>query len=147
MRVADLLKKKNTAPLITVKATDSLKEAIKKLDYERIGATLVVNDGGRLVGMLSERDLIGVFAEYGDRALLVNVGALMTRRVFGCTPDDDIEDVMAWMVQHRVRHLPVVEDGRVQGMVSIGDVVKHRLDEVLRTEQQLHDYIAGTGYQ
>ncbi len=113
MRVADLLKKKNTAPLITVKATDSLKEAIKKLDYERIGATLVINDGGHLVGMLSERDLIGVFAEYGDRALLANVGALMTRRVFGCTPDDDIEDAMTWMVQHRVRHLPVVEGGRV----------------------------------
>ncbi len=141
MRVADLLKKKNTAPLVTVKATDSLKEAIKKLDYERIGATLVVNDKGHLVGMLSERDLIGVFAEYGDRALLVNVGALMTRRVFGCTPDDDIEDVMAWMVQHRVRHLPVVEDGRVQGMVSIGDVVKHLMNETEKEPHILEDVV------
>ena len=129
MRVADLLKQKNTAPLITVKATDSLKEAIKKLDYERIGATLVVNDKGHLVGMLSERDLIGVLAEYGDRALLANVGALMTRRVFGCTPEDDIQDAMTWMVQHRVRHLPVVEGGQVQGIVSIGDVVKHLMAE------------------
>ena len=129
MRVADLLKKKNTAPLITVQATDSLKEAIKKLDYERIGATLVVNDRGRLVGMLSERDLIGVFAEYGDRALLVNVGALMTRRVYGCTPEDEIQDAMTWMVQHRVRHLPVVEGGRVQGIVSIGDVARHLMAE------------------
>ena len=129
MRVANLLKKKDDTPLITVKATDSLKEAIKKLDYERIGATLVVNDRGRLVGMLSERDLIGVFAEYGDRALLVNVGALMTRRVFGCTPEDDIQDAMTWMVQHRVRHLPVVEDGQVQGIVSIGDVAKHLMAE------------------
>ncbi len=129
MRVADLLKQKNTAPLITVKATDSLKEAIKKLDYERIGATLVVNDNGHLVGMLSERDLIGVLAEYGDRALLANVGALMTRRVFGCTPEDDIEDAMTWMVQHRVRHLPVVEGGQVQGIVSIGDVAKHLMAE------------------
>jgi len=129
MRVADLLKKKDTAPLITVKATDSLKEAIKKLDYERIGATLVVNDKGHLVGMLSERDLIGVLAEYGDRALLANVGALMTRRVYGCTPEDEIQDAMTWMVQHRVRHLPVVEGGRVQGIVSIGDVARHLMAE------------------
>ena len=141
MRVADLLKKKNTAPLITVQATDSLKEAIKKLDYERIGATLVVNDRGRLVGMLSERDLIGVLAEYGDRALLANVGALMTRRVFGCTPDDDIEDAMAWMVRHRVRHLPVVEGGRVQGIVSIGDVVKHLMNETDKEPHILEDVV------
>ncbi len=145
MRVTDLLKKKDDTPLITVKATDSLKEAIKKLDYERIGATLVVNDRGRLVGMLSERDLIGVFAEYGDRALLVNVGALMTRRVFGCTPDDDIEDVMAWMVQHRVRHLPVVEGGRVQGMVSIGDVVKHLMNETEKEPLILEDVVVAEG--
>ncbi len=141
MRVADLLKQKNTAPLITVKATDSLKEAIKKLDYERIGATLVVNDKGHLVGMLSERDLIGVLAEYGDRALLANVGALMTRRVLGCTPEDDIEDAMTWMVQHRVRHLPVVEGGRVQGIVSIGDVVKHLMAETEKEPHILKDVV------
>ena len=141
MHVADLLQKKNAAPLITVKATDSLKEAIKKLDYERIGATLVVNDEGRLVGMLSERDLIGVLAEYGDRALLANVGALMTRRVFGCTPDDDIQDAMTWMVQHRVRHLPVVVEGRVQGIVSIGDVVKHLMHETDNEAHILEDVV------
>ena len=124
-----------------MKATDSLKEAIKKLDYERIGTTLVVNDKGRLVGMLSERDLIGVLAEYGDRALLANVGALMTRRVFGCTPDDDIEDAMAWMVRHRVRHLPVVEGGRVQGIVSIGDVVKHLMNETDKEPHILEDVV------
>ena len=141
MRVADLLEKKTTVPLITVKATDSLKEAIKKLDYERIGATLVIDNAGRLVGMLSERDLIGVLAEYGDRALLANVGALMTRRVFGCTPDDDIQDAMTWMVQHRVRHLPVVVAGHVQGIVSIGDVVKHLMHETDTEAHILEDVI------
>lgn len=127
MLVADILKEKNSA-LITVRATASLKSAISKLDYERIGATLVTNEADELVGMLSERDLVGVLAEYGDRALQANVGALMTRRIFGCVPEDDIQDAMAWMVHHRVRHLPVVEDGRVQGIISIGDVVKHLIN-------------------
>ena len=128
MQVRDIIKDKTSA-LITVRATDSLKNAISKLDYERIGATLVVNENDQLVGMLSERDLVGVLAEYGDRALIANVGALMTRRIFGCAPEDTIQDAMAWMVHHRVRHLPVVEDGRVLGIISIGDVVKHLVDE------------------
>ena len=140
MQVADLLKDKNNA-LITVRATDSLKNAISKLDYERIGATLVVNDEDHLVGMLSERDLVGVLAEYGDRALLANVGALMTKRIFGCAPDDSIQDAMAWMVHHRVRHLPVVEDGRVQGIISIGDVVKHLIDQPGKEPRILEDIL------
>lgn len=145
MRVADLLKHKSATSLVTVRATDSLKKAISKLDHERIGATLVLNDEGRLVGMLSERDLIGVLAEYGERALIANVGALMTRRVFGCTPDDDIQDAMTWMVQHRVRHLPVVEDGRVSGIVSIGDVVKHLMDETGKEPRILEDVVVAEG--
>ena len=140
MQVIDILKDKNNA-LITVRATDSLKNAISKLDYERIGATLVVNQDDHLVGMLSERDLIGVLAEYGDRALLANVGALMTRRIFGCAPEDSIQDAMAWMVHHRVRHLPVVEAGRVLGIISIGDVVKHLVDEPGKEPRVLEDVV------
>lgn len=140
MLVADILEKKNNA-LITVRATDSLKEAISKLDDERIGAMLVVNDERRLVGMLSERDLISVLAEYGDRALLANVGALMTRRVIGCTPEDHIQDTMGWMVHHRVRHLPVVEDGRIQGIISIGDVVKHLTTQPAKEPHILKDIV------
>ena len=143
MLVADILKEKNSA-LITVRATDSLKNAISMLDCERIGATLVVNDNDELVGMLSERDLVGVLAEYGDRALLANVGALMTRRIFGCVPDDDIQDAMAWMVHHRVRHLPVVEDGRVRGIISIGDVVKYLTDKPQKEPRVLADIIVTT---
>ena len=140
MQVRDILKDKKSA-LITVRATDSLKNAISKLDYERIGATLVVNEDDHLVGMLSERDLVGVLAEYGDRALLANVGALMTGRVFGCVPEDSIQDAMTWMVHHRVRHLPVVEGGRVQGIISIGDVVKHLVDESGKEPRVLKDVI------
>ncbi len=140
MQVSDILKDKKSA-LITVRATDSLKNAISKLDYERIGATLVVNEDDHLVGMLSERDLVGVLAEYGDRALLANVGALMTRRIFGCAPGDSIQDAMAWMVNRRVRHLPVVEDGRVLGIISIGDVVKHLVDEPGKEPRVLQDVV------
>lgn len=124
MRVADLLEGKENATLITVRATDSLKHAVARLDLERIGAMMVVNDRGHLVGMLSERDLVGVLAEYGERAMLANVGALMTRRILACHPDDAIEDALSWMVHHRVRHLPVVEEGKVRGLISIGDVAR-----------------------
>jgi len=142
MRIADILKDKdNHHHIISVRATDSLKNAISKLDYERIGATLVVDAEDRLVGMLSERDLIGVLAEYGDRALRANVGALMTRRVFGCTPNDDVKDAMAWMVRHRVRHLPVVEGGRIRGIVSIGDVIKSLAHETDKEPHILEDVV------
>ena len=140
MLVADILKDKKHV-LITVRATASLKSAISKLDYERIGATLVVNAENQLVGILSERDLIGVLAEYGDRALQANVGALMTRRIFGCTPEDSIQDAMAWMVHYRVRHLPVVQDGRVEGIVSIGDVVKHLMEHSEKEPRVLENVI------
>ena len=128
MRIADILEDKDSS-IITVRATEPLREAIAKLDHERIGATVVLNEDRHVVGMLSERDLIGVLAEYGDRALIANVGALMTRRVFVCSPEDGVREAMAWMVHHRVRHLPVVEDGTVCGVVSIGDLVNHVLEE------------------
>ena len=140
MLVADILKEKKNA-LVTVRATDSLKNAIAKLDYERIGATLVVNEENRLVGMLSERDLVGVLAEYGDLALRANVGALMTGRIFGCAPEDTIQDTMSWMVHHRVRHLPVVKDGELQGIISIGDVVKHLVTQPQREPRIITDVV------
>ena len=128
MQVADILEEKGTS-VITVRATDSLKETISKLDHERIGAMLVVNDDHQLVGMISERDLIGVLAEYGELALIANVGALMTKRVYGCAPQDSLQDAMAWMVHQRVRHLPVVVGGEIRGVISIGDVVKHLIKQ------------------
>ncbi len=126
--VADILKTKGGA-VVTVRATAPLAEAIALLDRERIGAVPVLNEAGQLVGMLSERDLVGVLAEYGDRAFAANVGALMSRRVYVCTPQDRLDEVLAWMVHRRVRHLPVVEDGRLRGLISIGDAAKHLVGE------------------
>lgn len=124
MRIADVLQDKGST-IITVQATAPLDEAIAVLDRERIGAVPVVNDQQQVVGVLSERDLISVLAEYGDRALKANVGALMSRRVYICSLDDEVEEALAWMVAYRVRHLPVVEGDHLRGLVSIGDLVKH----------------------
>lgn len=128
MRVVDILDQKS-ADVVTVQATDSLRDAIARLDRERIGAMIVVNEDHQIVGMLSERDLIAVLAEYGDRALVANVGALMSEPVYTCSPDDLVNDVMSWMVSYRLRHLPVVEKGQLLGIVSIGDGVKHLVGE------------------
>ncbi len=126
--VADILKAKGTK-VVAVQATAPLAQAIALLDHERIGALPVRNEAGHLVGMLSERDLVGVLSEYGERAFAANVGALMSRRVYVCAPQDALPEVLSWMVQHRVRHLPVVEDGRLRGLISIGDAAKHLIDE------------------
>lgn len=124
MRIADVLQDKGST-IITIQAKAPLDEAIAVLDRERIGAVPVVNEKQQVVGVLSERDLINVLAEYGDRALKANVGALMSRRVYICALDDEVAEALAWMVAYRVRHLPVIEGGRLRGLVSIGDLVKH----------------------
>jgi CBS domain-containing protein len=129
MHIADVLQDKGSS-IITVLATAPLKDAIAVLDRERIGAVPVVNDKQEVVGVLSERDLISVLAEYGDRALKANVGALMSNHVQVCSPEDEVEEALSWMVTCRVRHLPVLEDGKLRGLVSIGDLVKHTVGEV-----------------
>ncbi len=131
MRIADVLQDKGSTT-ITVQATAPLDEAIAVLDHERIGAVPVVNEKQQVVGVLSERDLINVLAEYGDRALKANVGALMSRRVYICALDDEVAEALGWMVAYRVRHLPVVENDRLRGLVSIGDLVKHTVGKAKR---------------
>ena len=138
MQVSEILNAKG-ADVVTVRATAPLSKAITLLDQERIGALPVVNEKGHLVGMLSERDLVSVLAEYRDRALKANVGALMSEQVYVCTPDDTLEETLAWMVSYRVRHLPVVEDGRVRGLISIGDVAKHLVGEAKREPRLLDE--------
>jgi len=113
----------------TVRTTEKVSEAVTKLNEERIGALVVLDRWGKLAGMFSERDVIHVLARDGAAALDYEVHELMTPDVTTCTPQDRIEDVMALMTAHRVRHLPVVEGDRLIGLISIGDLVKFRLDE------------------
>lgn len=128
MRISQVLRRKGPE-VSTVRGGELVAAAVRKLHQDRIGA-LVVNDRwGKLAGMFSERDVITGLARHGAAALDLEVAELMTPDVTTCGPDDRLDDVMHVMTAHRVRHLPVVEAGAVVGIVSIGDLVKHRLEE------------------
>ncbi len=115
------------------------------LNVKRIGALVVRDDRGEVVGMISERDIIRGFAVQGKRCLDMHVRDLMTAEVITCKPTDAISETMKVMTLRRVRHLPVVEDGELKGMVSIGDVVKHRLEETEMEARVLRDYVLASG--
>lgn len=115
-------------------------EACRLLVEHRIGAVLVL-DGDRVAGMFSERDVARALAERGTAALDITLAEVMTRNVLTCKPEDSVDDVMAVMTARRVRHLPVLAEGRLVGMISIGDVVKHRLDEAALEVDSLRDYV------
>jgi CBS domain-containing protein len=143
MNVAAILKLKGrvvaTAPL-----TATLAEITKTLAAKKIGAVVVTDAGGRVVGIVSERDIIRVVAADGASVLDRAVTHAMTRDVITCTEDRTLDELMALMTTKRFRHLPVVEDGKLTGIVSIGDVVKHHIAEVEMESSAMRDYIAHT---
>jgi CBS domain-containing protein len=121
----------------------TLATVAQRLRLERIGS-LVVLEGDRILGMISERDIVHAFAADRERAADVEVAKVMSRDVIACGPDDSLTRVLSLMTRHRVRHLPVVLNGQLLGLISIGDVVKHRLDELEMEAAVLRDsYIAG----
>jgi CBS domain-containing protein len=138
MPVTDILHRKG-AQVSTVRSIDRVDAAIRKLYEERIGALVVLDRWGKLVGMFSERDVIHALARHGAEALTFEVHELMTPDVTTCTAEDRVDDVMKVMTAHRVRHLPVMEQGQIVGIVSIGDLVKHRLDEKAQEAAVLRD--------
>ena len=138
MAIAAILHRKG-GHVSTVRSVDSVEAAIRKLYDERIGALVVVDRWGKLVGMLSERDVVYALAQHGAEALTYEVHELMTPDVTTCTPEDRVDDVMQTMTVHRIRHLPVMEEGRLIGLVSIGDLVKHRLEEKKQEAAVLQD--------
>ena len=127
--------------VVTVDPGRALSEVVAVLAARRIGA-VVVTEGGALRGILSERDVIRVLSTHGAEALRKTAGECMTPKVVTCTTSDTIDDVMQKMTAGRFRHLPVVEDGALTGIVSIGDVVKRRIQDVEREARQIRDYIA-----
>ena len=129
MKVAAILRAKG-AHVETTRPDTSLYTVVWDLKRKGIGAFVVTDDGTTVLGMISERDIVHGPAEHGTKLLAIPVSQAMTSPVVTCTPEDSVTAVMARMTRYRVRHLPVVEDGRLAGIVSIGDVVKHRLDEV-----------------
>src|SRR6185437_9031370 len=128
MSVSALLRGKGSH-VATVRTTETVATAVTKLHDERIGALVVLDRWGKLAGMFSERDVIHALAMHGAEALTFEVHELMSPDVTTSAPADRIDTVMALMTAHRIRHLPVMEEGQIVGLVSIGDLVKHRLDE------------------
>ncbi|MEX1146998.1 MAG: CBS domain-containing protein [Sphingomonadales bacterium] len=141
MLVRSILKGKG-ADVFTVSPDISVIEAVRELNEKRVGAFLVCDKDNAVIGILSERDVVRSLAEKGDSALGGTVGDLMTRDVKTCTPDDTIDHIMSLMTGRRFRHVPVMDQGRLVGIVSIGDVVKHKIAETELEAQSMKDYIA-----
>ncbi len=139
MRVSDILKTKGSA-VKTIASNATLRAFAHALRTEAVGAMIVIDSKGGLQGIISERDLARGLAEFGADLPAMAVSDLMTRAVVTCAPDDSVAAISKVMTQRRIRHLPVVVDGGLVGLVSIGDVLKHRLDEVQLEANVLRDY-------
>jgi len=127
--------------VVTADPDCSVAEAARALANRRIGALVVCDDEDHVIGVFSERDLVNAIAEHGARILNGHVADIMSHDPVTCSLDDSCHDLMQLMTRHRVRHLPVLEDGRLVGIVSIGDVVKHRVDEIETEAGILRDYV------
>jgi len=142
MNVEIILKAKGT-DVVTTKPDATLADVAGELANRRIGALVVSGDGKSVDGIVSERDIVRAIAESGQEALSKPVSTAMTRDVFTCSRHDSIEELMATMSKNRFRHLPVTEEDQLCGMISIGDVVKYRLEEVEYEAEALRGFIAG----
>ena len=129
MRISDVLHDKGHHDVIRARAADTVAEAVARLAQHRIGALVVEDRWLKLVGVFSERDLVNSLAHHGAEVLGWEVQKLMSSPVISCRPGDRIDAVLARMTVSRIRHMPVIEDDKLIGIVSIGDLVKHRLDE------------------
>ena len=140
MTVSTVLSEKGRQ-VVTIEPGASLADAAKLLAERRIGAVLVLGADRRLVGIISERDIVRALAARGAAALDEPVSQTMTRRVETCNEGETIGSIMERMTAGKFRHVPVVDQGRLVGIVSIGDVVKHRLQEMERESAAMRDYI------
>ncbi|MBY0224886.1 MAG: CBS domain-containing protein [Hyphomicrobium sp.] len=144
MKVSDILKDKGSA-VKAVKASDSILALARKMKTDAVGAMVVIGASGKLEGIITERDIANGLASHGDGLTRMLVGDLMTRAVITCSPEDPIANVAKIMTQRRFRHMPVQQDGELIGVVSIGDVLKHRLDELQLETNVLRDFVIARG--
>jgi CBS domain-containing protein len=142
MDVETILRTKGRA-VETIRPGETVGAAIDMLVSRNIGALVASDDGEKVEGIISERDIVHALVLYGTRLLSLNVAEVMTRPVITCDPAESVGELMAEMTNRRIRHLPVVQDGRLCGIVSIGDLVKNRLDEIEYEASSLRSFIAG----
>lgn len=140
MHIRQLLQRKGSL-VVTIAADLSVLEASRELGRYGVGALVVTGDDDACAGILSERDIARAVARHGAAALDLAVDSIMTTEVTTCAPGDTTDALAEVMTSRRIRHLPVVEDGRLVGIVSIGDIVKHRLDDLQAETRALHDYL------
>ena len=143
MSVSHILKRKGR-DVVTALPTHTVKAVAELLASKQIGAVIVSSGGGKIEGIVSERDIVRAIGASGAAALDHPVSSLMSRKVKTCTDEDSETELMALMTQHRIRHLPVVTAGKLSGMISIGDVVKFRIEEIERDAADMKAYIAGS---
>lgn len=139
MRIADVLRNKG-ASVATITPQTSVSGLLTELAVHNIGAMVVVSPDG-VAGIVSERDVVRKLHEIGADLLTRPVSEIMTTLVATCAPTDSVDSLSALMTQNRVRHIPVIQDGRLAGIVSIGDVVKTRMEELQAEQEQLQAYI------
>lgn len=141
MLVSGLLKSKGPG-VVTVAPGTTATDVVAVLAERRIGAVVVSADGRSIDGVVSERDVVRALAERGLGAMDAEASSIMTSEVVTCEPDTTVEQLMQLMTERRIRHIPVVADGALSGIVSIGDVVKDRISDLETETQVLHEYIA-----
>jgi CBS domain-containing protein len=143
MRIADILRTKGAA-VATVTETTTVTALLAELVIHNIGAMVVVGPDG-VVGIVSERDVVRKLHDRGPDLLRSAVSDIMSKVLVTCAPDDQIDDLSALMTNNRVRHVPVMQDGRLVGIVSIGDVVKNRMEQLQAEQEHLQAYITQGG--
>lgn len=140
--IADILRYKG-AEVVTIAPTETVTALLSVLAEHNIGALVVADVGGGVVGIVSERDVVRRIAEQGAELLDAPVDQIMTSVVASCTSKDTVDSVAATMTERRIRHMPVLDDGKLVGIVSIGDVVSSRIRQLEKDRGQLEHYIAG----
>jgi CBS domain-containing protein len=144
MSVAHILSTKSR-DVITAKSQDTVRSIAQTLATKRIGAVVILNDTGRIEGIISERDVVRCVAMDGIGALDLKVSSVMTAKVKTCAESDSESELMAMMTENRIRHLPVVHNGKLTGMISIGDLVKFRIEAIEREAADMKAYISNAG--
>jgi CBS domain-containing protein len=137
--IADHILRRKGRETITVDPAATLERAADTLSEHNIGALVVTDHSGAVIGVISERDIVQTISERGSDALNRTVQEVIDEEVPTCTPDDDVKDLMEFVTRERVRHLPVVQNGSVDGVISVGDLLKTRIEEMETEKQVLRD--------